>query len=120
MQENLLKKLQTTCHYSVNEIEKYIKQLESNDIEQVIMPTFDCFVVVEQDFRFFNHQNIIRINKNESLDILYYDLGIWNYIHEDYCKANDYFSKIKNRSNVAFISKFAEGSSKIKTFGFIA
>nr|XP_027194619.1 uncharacterized protein LOC113789300 [Dermatophagoides pteronyssinus] len=99
MQENLLKKLQTTCHYSVNEIEKYIKQLESNDIEQVIMPTFDCFVVVEQDFRFFNHQNIIRINKNESLDILYYDLGIWNYIHEDYCKANDYFSKIKNKSS---------------------
>ncbi|OTF80665.1 integrator complex subunit 8-like protein [Euroglyphus maynei] len=45
MQENLLKKVQTTCHYSVNEIEKYIKQLECNDIVQINVPTFDSLIL---------------------------------------------------------------------------
>ncbi|KAH7642637.1 integrator complex subunit 8-like protein [Dermatophagoides farinae] len=103
MQENMLKKVQTTCHYSVNEIEKYIKQLEYNNFIQINVPTFDCFMVdnndQEKNFRFFNHQNVTIMDKNKFLDIIYYELAIWNYIHEDYVKANDYFTRIKDKSS---------------------
>lgn len=99
MHEKLLSSIKSNYSLSVDEIERYLNQLETNEISKIIMPSFECFqVVIEEQFniRFVFLDKAIVLDKKDFIDDLCFELAVCNIFLEDYNKAKNYLSKIKN------------------------
>lgn len=94
--ENLTKKLQNICSNSVFEIENLITELESRRSIDVSVPTFESFFVDDSCELKFLIKKADKFDKSKFLDDIYYDLGKWHFLYEEYSKANLFLTKIKS------------------------
>lgn len=96
VQDSLLKKLQSLCLNSVTEIENTINELNSGHSLDVNFPLFDCFDATPSIQLKYHWEKAEKLEKSKFLDDIYYELGKWYFLHEDYPKANSNLGKIKS------------------------
>lgn len=104
------KKLRELSANAVNGLEKVIKENELKELTNIIMPNFDCFSLsVEEETNeiSFNWQQVTKLNTNEIMDTVKFELGKWFFFNENYAKASAYFNKINLKSrSPAFKERF--------------
>lgn len=60
------------------------------------MPNFDCFKAFDEELNeiSFDWQQVTKLNTNEIMDTVKFELGKWFFFNEAYVKASSYFNKI--------------------------
>ncbi len=99
--ESLAKKLQSTCHISLADLENILTESEpSKDSFPISRPQADCFELERTTKKILLHfDQSTRLNKVAFFDDVHYELGRWSFIHEDYAKASHWFRKISTTSS---------------------
>ena len=88
-----MRELSTTA---VDGLEKVIKENDLKEITNILMPNYDCFRALDEELNeiSFDWQQVTKLNTNEIMDTIKFELGKWFFFNEDYAKASAYFNKV--------------------------
>lgn len=114
--ENWFRKLRDLSTTAVNGLEKVIKENELKEITNILMPTFDCFKELDEELNEINFdwQKVTKLNTNEIMDTIKFELGKWFFFNENYLKASSYFNKITlNKDKFENLEEFKESSNEM-------
>ena len=90
----LMKKLQEQYAIAVSDLEKVVSEKQKGNRVEVWMPSIECFDNTPGNEFVCNWNRSVRIDINDVMDDILYDIGRWFFFREDYPKANTYLESI--------------------------
>ena len=98
----LMKKLQEQYTIAVSDLEKVVFEKQKGNRVDVWMPAIDCFDNSSGSDFVCDWNKSVRININDVVDDILYDIGRWFFFREDYLRSNTYFESISMSKRHSF------------------